>query len=91
MRLAPSSNAVRTAMLMNMGNRSFQSPNLPRAHAAITGARNDAMALTNCPIVRLLARRLRFTMSDISGLIDTCIRVLPMPSSAKESIMTPKL
>ena len=48
------------------------------------GAMNEAIALTNCPNVSELAKRLPRTILDSNGLIDTCINVFPMPNKEKE-------
>jgi hypothetical protein len=49
------------------------------------GAINDAIALTNCPNVRVLASLSPFTTQPIRGLRDTCIKVLPMPRKQKDT------
>ena len=43
------------------------------------------MAFTNCPKVRVLAKRSPLTMFDSNGLSDVCINALPMPSNEKET------
>ena len=52
-------------------------------HAAMSGAMNEAMALTNCPKVSVEARW-PFTSIVTNGLIDVCIMALPMPRSENE-------
>ena len=58
-------------------------------HMARYGARNEAMALTNCPKVSVDARFLSPMMSMASGLMLVCISALPMPSSEKATSMMP--
>ena len=52
-------------------------------HAAMSGAMNEAMALTNCPKVSVEARW-PLTSIVTSGLIDVCMIALPMPRSENE-------
>ena len=47
------------------------------------GARNEAMALINCPKVSVEARFPPPITVDTSGLSEVCIRALPMPNSEK--------
>ena len=54
-------------------------------HMAMYGARNEAMAFTNCPKVSELANRSPLTMLESNGLSDVCISALPMPSNENES------
>lgn len=69
----------------NAGNMIIlQSENLTTAHAAKIGATKDAMALMNCPNVRVLAILFSSTIFANSGFNETCIIVLPMPKSVKE-------
>ena len=67
-----------------MRNNSFQFPHDTVAQPAMIGARNEAIALTNCPKVKVLAKRFPLTIFDKRGFRDTCISVFPMPSSEKE-------
>ena len=57
-------------------------------HIAKYGARNDAMALMNCPKVSVLARFPPLMTAMTSGLSDVCMSALPMPSSENDSSMT---
>ena len=59
-------------------------------HMAMYGARNEAIALTNCPNVNVEAR-LPFITTDTSGLSDVCISVLPIPSSENDTSISVKL
>ena len=52
-------------------------------HAAMSGAMNDAMALTNCPKVRVDAK-CPLTSIVTSGLMEVCMMALPMPRSENE-------
>ena len=49
-------------------------------HIAIYGARNEAMAFTNCPKVSV-EDRLPVTMFDTKGFSEVCMRALPIPKS----------
>ena len=87
--------AAATPITMYMGNSMRQpSPKLGIAdiapHMAMYGARNEAMALTNCPKVSVDAR-LPFMTIDTMGLSEVCMRVLPMPSSENDTSINPKL
>ena len=57
-------------------------------HAAISGARNEAIALTNCPKVSVDASLLSLIRLVTNGLSDVCMMALPMPSSENESSIT---
>ena len=57
----------------------------------MSGATNEAMALTNWPKVSVLASFSPLTMHVMSGLRDTCISVFPIPSRQKETSMTGKV
>ena len=59
-------------------------------HMAMYGARNEAIALTNCPKVRVEARLPPCITDDTSGLSDVCIRALPMPSSENDTSISVK-
>ena len=52
------------------------------------GARNEAMALTNCPNVRVDASLSPPIRLDTSGLSDVCMMALPIPSREKDSSIT---
>ena len=54
-------------------------------HMAMYGARNDAMALTNWPKVRVDARCLPVATTETNGLSDVCISALPMPNSENDT------
>ena len=56
-------------------------------HAAMSGAMNEAMALTNCPKVSVEAR-CPFTSMVTSGLMLVCMMALPMPRSENEIYMS---
>ena len=61
-------------------------------HIAKYGAINEAIALTNCPNVSVEAKRAPPPATvAMSGFSDTCMSVLPMPSSENETSITAKL
>ena len=51
----------------------------------------EAIALTNCPKVKVDARFLPSVTAETSGLSDVCISALPIPSREKDTSITPKL
>ena len=55
---------------------------------AMSGARKEAMALTNCPKVRLLASLSGLMRSLSSGLSEVCMMALPIPRREKERSIT---
>ena len=57
-------------------------------HAARIGARNDAIAFTNWPKVRVEASLSPLIRLDTRGLREVCIMALPMPRSEKEISIT---
>ena len=75
------------AIIRKRRNRSFQLPNDTAAHPAIIGARNEAIALINCPNVNELAKRSPLTMLDNNGFNETCINVFPIPKKEKDTII----
>ncbi len=78
-------------MVAKIGKSIFQFPKEEAASPAITGPRNEAMALMNCPQVRLLVSRSPRTTLESNGLSDTCKRVLPIPKRAKAMSITGKV
>ena len=69
----------------NIGNIIIlQSENFTTAHAAKIGATKEAIALTNCPNVSVLAILFSSTIFANNGFNETCKIVLPMPNSVKE-------
>jgi hypothetical protein len=62
----------------------LQSENLTTAQAAKIGATNEAMALTNCPNVNVLAIRFSSTIFANNGFNETCKIVFPIPNSVNE-------
>ena len=59
-------------------------------HMARYGAKNEAMALMNCPKVSVDAKFFPPMTLDTSGLSEVCISALPMPRSEKDTSITPK-
>lgn len=57
-------------------------------HAAMTGAKKEAMALTNCPKVRVEASLSLGVRLVTNGLSEVCMMALPMPSKENESSIT---
>ena len=81
-------------MAMYTGKRTLQPrPKVGMAavapHMAIYGAMKEAMAFTNCPKVMVLASRSPLMMLVMSGFREVCMSALPMPSSEKETSMSP--
>jgi hypothetical protein len=69
-----------------IGNRIFQpKPKVRYAEMApqeaITGAKNEAIAFTNCPNVRVEANLSDEMIFVTNGFSDVCINALPMPSN----------
>ena len=62
--------------------------NFTEAQLAMRGAMNDAIALMNCPNVRVLANFSPLTTQVMRGLSETCISVLPMPNRQKDTSRT---
>ena len=60
-------------------------------HIAIYGAINEAIALTNCPKVRVEARCLPDVTTEAKGFSEVCIKALPIPKSENDASITPKL
>ena len=52
--------------------------------AAIYGARNEAIALMNCPKVKVAAKFPPCNTVITNGLIDVCISALPIPSNEND-------
>ncbi len=75
----------------NIGYIIFQSPSFTTPHAAIIGARKEAIAFINCPKVKVLASLSLDTILDTKGLRETCISVLPIPSNEKAISIDTKL
>ena len=75
-------------MPAKIGKSIFQLPSEEAANPAMTGPRKEAMALMNCPQVRLLVSRSPRTTFWSNGLRETCRMVLPIPRSAKAIMMT---
>ena len=71
------------SMTAKMAKRYFQSPIRTAACTAMTGARNEAIALMNCPRVSTLGCFSWLTRPATRGFNETCIKVLPMPISEK--------
>ena len=90
--LVPQSRRVaRMENAAKIGKTSFQSPKRTAAQLARIGVMKEAIALTNCPKVSVLASFSLEVISDTRGFRDTCIRVLPTPRRQKETSMTGKL
>ena len=77
--------AVSTAIARNTQYRIIQLLYLTANQLARIGAMKDAIALTNWPKVRELARLSPETTHPSSGLRDTCMRVFPIPRKQKET------
>jgi hypothetical protein len=58
---------------------------------AMYGAKNEAIALMNCPNVSELANLSPLITLATKGLSDVCIRVLPMPKSENAINIAAKL
>ena len=87
-RVMPSHNVATIPMMKNKRKRIRQlSPKtgavVVAPHAAISGAMNEAMALTNCPKVSVEAKW-PLTSIVTNGLIDVCMMALPMPRSEND-------
>ena len=74
-------------MSAKIGKRYCQLPSVPAANAAMKGPQNDETALTTWPAVSELVSASPLTTLVSSGLSDTCMSALPMPSSEKETII----
>ena len=93
MGVAANSDMDRRLITAYITNRALQpSPNVGNAvvapHAAMTGARNDAIAFTNWPKVRVDASLSPLIRLVTSGLRDVCMMALPIPRSEKEMSIT---
>ena len=76
-----------TATAMNIGNITRQLSNWTAPQLATSGAMKEQMAFTNWPKVMVLASLSPETMLATSGLSDTCMIALPIPSRQKEIVM----